>query len=210
MFNTPNDQSRPGYLKMGWVVVGRPPVMALPSGVTGLARLRSARTAAELWSLPTSTGLDAAEALAPSTTEDLVAALDPPSTLSTNRTAAFLRWRHGLADLHYRAVTLGPDPGEGMALFRLRRRGGATEATLTELLVPAGPRAGAARRALVRRVARRSGADYVIMAADRRLLASPAAPLPGQGPILTWRAVTEQRAPGLDEWTLTMGDLELF
>ncbi len=26
VFNTPNDQSRPGYLKMGWVDIGRPPL----------------------------------------------------------------------------------------------------------------------------------------------------------------------------------------
>ena len=35
VFNTPNDQSRPGYLKMGWQVVGRLPTAVRP---TGLAR----------------------------------------------------------------------------------------------------------------------------------------------------------------------------
>ncbi len=36
VFNTPNDQSRPGYLKMGWSEVGRVPVAV---------RLRSALSA---------------------------------------------------------------------------------------------------------------------------------------------------------------------
>ena len=31
MFNTPNDQSRPGYLKMGWQVVGRVPIGVRPA-----------------------------------------------------------------------------------------------------------------------------------------------------------------------------------
>src|SRR5699024_2674537 len=35
VFNTPNDQSLPGYLKMGWTELGRPPVAVAP-------RLRSA------------------------------------------------------------------------------------------------------------------------------------------------------------------------
>ena len=35
-------------------------------------------------------------------------------------------------------------------------------------------------------------------------------PLPGQGPVLTWRAVTETAAPPIGAWDLSLGDIELF
>ena len=34
--------------------------------------------------------------------------------------------------------------------------------------------------------------------------------LPGQGPILTWRGLTETAAPPLSAFALTLGDIELF
>jgi GNAT superfamily N-acetyltransferase len=210
VFNTPNEQSRPGYLKMGWKVVGRPPVMVVPSGPGGITRLVRARTAAELWSEESTAGEAAADLLASPGAAGLAASQPTPRTLSTNRTIDFLRWRYGLEELHYRAITLGSDPAEGMAIFRVRRRGAAHEATVTEILVPAGPHGGRAARSLLRRVVRRSNADYAIVGSQQALLATPAAPLPNQGPILTWRAVTDVAEPTLDAWTLAMGDLELF
>jgi hypothetical protein len=35
-------------------------------------------------------------------------------------------------------------------------------------------------------------------------------PLPGNGPILTWRAVCDPGEPPLANWALTLGDVELF
>lgn len=61
VFNTPNDQSRPGYLSMGWSIVRRVPVAVLPRGVEGVRRMRSARVPAQLWSQDTGAGLPAAE-----------------------------------------------------------------------------------------------------------------------------------------------------
>lgn len=210
IFNTPNDQSRPGYLKMGWVEIGRPAVMMAPTGLRGLARLRTSRTAAELWSEPVAAGAPVTEVLATPAAELLVDRLDPAPNLHTNRSVDFLRWRYGLPDLHYRALALGADAADGLAVFRVRRRGGALEATVTEVLVPAGDDAGTRRRQLVRRVARRSGADYVLVGHDDALLGTPAVPARGLGPIVTWRSVTETQAPSLATWDLAMGDLELF
>lgn len=210
VFNTPNDQSRPGYLKMGWQVVGRPPVMVLPARLTGLPRLAGARTAAELWSEPSTAGTSATEALEGPGGEALAASLPQPKVLATHRTISYLRWRYGLEDLRYRALALGRDPSEGLAIFRVRRRGSAREATVADLLVPAGSDHDRARRALLRRVARGAGADYALIGRDRALLGAPAVPVPKLGPILTWRGVTEATMPQLTGWTLTMGDLELF
>jgi hypothetical protein len=35
-------------------------------------------------------------------------------------------------------------------------------------------------------------------------------PLPGGGPLLTWRALASTSMPSLDKWSLRMGDVELF
>jgi GNAT superfamily N-acetyltransferase len=210
VFNTPNDQSRPGYLKMGWQVVGRPPVMTVPARPSGIGRLAKARTAADLWSEATDAGLDAATVFAGAAAEDLAGRLDRPDALATARSIAYLRWRYGLAPLRYRTVGLGSDPAEGLAVFRVRRRGPALEATVTDLLVPAGADAGHRRRALLRRVVRSAGADFVLVGHHRSLLGTPALAVRGLGPILTWREVTETTPPTLASWALTMGDLELF
>jgi hypothetical protein len=56
-------------------------------------------------------------------------------------------------------------------------------------------------------VRRHLDADYLLrLGTDRDGLL----PLPGQGPILTWRHVTETVAPALEDWSLTLGDIELF
>lgn len=34
--------------------------------------------------------------------------------------------------------------------------------------------------------------------------------LPGGGPILTWRSIAVAAMPPLSNWSLTMGDIELF
>ena len=61
VFNTPNDQSRPGYLKMGWSVARRLPVGVLPTGPRAMAAMITSRVPAALWSQETGAGLDAGE-----------------------------------------------------------------------------------------------------------------------------------------------------
>jgi hypothetical protein len=55
-----------------------------------------------------------------------------------------------------------------------------------------------------------SGADQVVQITDRPYRRGGFFPLPGGGPVLTWRALTESDAPSLEAWDLTMGDIELF
>ena len=140
---------------------------------------------------------------------DLLTTIAPATGLRTRRSQPYLEWRYGFAPLGYRAIAAGRDPAEGIAVFRVRRRGRAAEAALCELLVPDG--ATRAARHLARTVSRSTGADYVV----RLGRAAPAAgflPLPGQGPILTWRklATTDTDAPALGTWDLSLGDVELL
>lgn len=197
VFNTPNAQSRPGYLKMGWVVLGRPSLGARPRGWRAALRLPQSREAAEKWSEPTGVGDVATDAFQGPEFQTLLTALPAPSGWATPRTASYLRWRYGFEPLHYRAVQVRG----GLAVFRVRRRGPNREVALCEWLAP-----GPDHRAL-RRLVRAAG-DYLVAAnlgAVHGLL-----PLPRLGPVVTWRPLKRLDVPTLDDLKLALGDLELF
>ena len=209
VFNTPNRASRPGYLRMGWQELGRLPVRVQPRGLRGLARLVRARVPAEHWPIPGRAlpGAPAAEALADAGVIDaLCEQLADPRGLSTRRTPAFLAWRYGLAVLGYRALLVGDAPGDGLVLFRVRRRPPAVEVAILDAVVPAGP---SAPTGLTRRLLGDCGADHAI-AIGTTLPGGHGIPLPRQGPVLTWRALARSSVPPLGGWSLSLGDVELF
>jgi GNAT superfamily N-acetyltransferase len=202
VFNTPNEQSRPGYLKMGWVEIGKLPVgVRFPSPAAAAKALR-ARVPAEKWSRSTDVGIPALEALADDTEVERLVARLPDDRIRTDLDVEVLRWRYGFGPLHYRAVR---EDG-GIGLFRLRRRGPSTECVVGHLLAPDAAVTGR----LLRRIATVSGADQVLQLTDRPHLRGGYLPLPGGGPVLTWRELNHHEAPPLDRWDLTMGDIELF
>ncbi|MDO5499333.1 MAG: GNAT family N-acetyltransferase [Propionibacteriaceae bacterium] len=206
VFNTPNDQSRPGYLKMGWSVVRHLPVGLLPAGPAGARRMLTSRVPAKLWSEPIRAGLPARELLADRTAAEQLLCHAPTKGFRTDRTPDYLAWRTSLEQLHYRVLPVSAaDLAEGGIVFRVRRRGDALEAAVIEQLVPDW-KTGAK---LLTRLLKETGADYAI-----GLRTGPAAgllpmPLPGFGPILTTRPLAGS-PPAVRDWTLTLGDIELF
>jgi GNAT superfamily N-acetyltransferase len=205
VFNTPNDKSRPGYLKMGWRVVARLPLWARPRGVMALPKLAGAAVPAEKMSIATTTGEAAADVFADTgAVARLLGSAAAAHGASTHRTPDFLRWRYGFAPLHYRVALAGQRLEDGLVVYRLRRRGRAVEATVCDLLMPG----GAARpQAMLRRVVRASGADYAVRLAGN----GPRAgwlPVPGQGPTFVFRHLTQPEPPA--RWALALGDVELF
>lgn len=204
VFNTPNDQSRPGYLKMGWSQVGRLPVSVLPRSPGAMARMVTSRVPAALWSEPTSVGLPG-EALADRSVAEGLLNHAPTRGFRTDRTPEYLQWRTSFEPLRYRVLLASPgDPAEGGIVFRLRRRGETIEAAVIEQLVP-NRRTG---MKLVARMLRETGADYAI-----GLRSGPSAgllPLPGQGPLLTSRPLASSPPQAARDWALTLGDVELF
>jgi len=209
VFNTPNDQSRPGYLKMGWTQVGRLPAAVRLTSPASPIRMAGARVPAERWSTPTSAGDPAVEVLASEGVVGLLWSLAADGRLHTRRTPEYLRWRYGFGPLAYRVVTVSSDIAEGLAVFRLRRRGSALECAVCEALVPGGD--PSTLRSLLRAVVRSSGADYVIRLGGPSMSRLGFVRLPRQGPVLTWRPLREGVPGGsLDQWNLTLGDVELF
>ncbi len=200
VFNTPNDQSRPGYLKMGWHQVGRLPAAVRFVGPGGaLAAVRS-RVPADRWSQP----LDIGEAVG-----DWLARRGPDGRwpepvdvreLRTNADEEYLDWRFGTDLLGYRVV----DDGDAAVIVRSRRRGSALELAVVAAFGP-----GSASDRLAGRAAKEAGADYAIRLGQPQM-SSGFNLLPGGGPVLTWRAVNDAGPPPLSNWAVELGDIELF
>lgn len=207
VFNTPNDKSLPGYLKMGWSRVGKVPVVARLGSVRSLGRMGTARTAAELWSEPVDAGEPAAEIFEDhGSVEKLLACIRRPGKVTTERSPAFFSWRYRLAPLHYRAFLMGDSLSDGMVVFRVRRRGGALEAAVCDVLAPP----GAGLRTAFGEIARRTGADYLLASASSAGLGAGFLPAVGVGPVLTWRPINRAGIPAMSDLSLALGDVELF
>lgn len=211
VFNTPNAQSRPGYLSMGWRQVGRLAVGFRPSRIAALPRLLSARSPGDLWSLPCSVGEAAMDILndEASVSELLNSAGSSRPAgvgqIRTNRTHRFLQWRYGLCPVGYRVLLGGRRVTDGLVFFRVRRRGGAKEVVIADCI---GPDSGTRGR-LCRAVLEESGADYAVAIDASRPRLWPT--VPRTGPILTWRSTNwTGDVPGLSHWELVTGDVELF
>lgn len=212
VFNTPNDKSRPGYLKMGWQQVGKVPVSVRLTGLRSIPKMAGARTSAEMWSEECSVGRPADEVLADhEAVRGLLARIGPASHLSTDRTPEYLHWRYRFGPLRYRAISLGKEIEDGLVVFRVRRRGTAVEATICEVLAPEGASLRRAWKAF-----KGSGVDYLLKGSESqgRLHLGAAregfVPVPALGPILTWRPVAHPGVPPMDDLALGMGDIELF
>jgi hypothetical protein len=204
VFNTPNDQSRPGYLSMGWRPVRQLAVAVQPRSLAGAARMARNRVPSDLDSLPVTTGRAAGDALDEATCAAL--ASQAAAGLVTLRDPAHLRWRYaGLPELGYRVVQLGRDAAEGVAVVRVRRRGTATELTVAELSAPT---TMAAVR-VVRSALRATRADFALALPAAGAGSGGGVPVPSLGPLLVAREISSQ-PPAPEAWRLSMGDVELF
>jgi GNAT superfamily N-acetyltransferase len=216
VFNTPNEKSLPGYLKMGWQIVGRVPVSVRVrrpvSFVRHLAGSRAGRAAPAVHASP------AAKVLGESGVADLLERAETWEGFATPRTQEYLRWRYAEAPLlDYRAVA-ARDEGRigGLALFRVRPRGRMWETTVAEIIVPAGDGRTAGR--LLRAVVGAAAVDHLTCSfppssaaarATRRMgfLRSP------RGVTLVVNPLAPDLAPDpseLGSWALSLGDLEVF
>ena len=217
VFNTPNEKSLPGYLKMGWRRVGRVPVHVRIKDPRGLLRAVAARGAA-----PPAVPIVDAEPVAAHVSELAGSTLLEQGAvgrrIATDRSLDYLRWRYVDAPgLDYRAVA-GSASGrmEGLGVFRVRPRGAAWEATVTELIVRPGD-ARAARRVL-RAIGRAARVDHLTCHFPAGTTAARAAAACGY--VRTPRGITFVVNPlnrdidpdptELSSWALTLGDLEVF
>jgi GNAT superfamily N-acetyltransferase len=218
IFNTPNSSSLPGYLKLGWREVGR-----LPVGVRIRQPLRLARALRAPTGPRSPRPRIAADSAARVLEWDeqvvgLLAEVQPgyDGRLRTPRDLAYLRWRYGRAPLLDYAAVAEEEGGRyrGLAIFRVRPRSGAWEATIAELLVPSGDRRTARR--LLRRVAAAAPVDHLTLRAPEgtALAAAAAGFLPApRGIRFVVRVLGDPAQPDPTHpraWALSLGDVEVF
>jgi GNAT superfamily N-acetyltransferase len=209
IFNTPNDKSLPGYLKMGWTRIGRLPTAVLLPRLGSLRALAHARTAANRWSIEINVGQRASDVFGErAEVENLLRALKPAAGLSTERTPEFLAWRYGYRGLRYRALLAGPSLGDGLVVFRLRRRGDAVEGVICDVLIPGDD--ASVERALLREVARATQAGYLLRLTREFTTPGPFIRIPMVGPVLAGRSLEGHPTPVLKEWNLSLGDVALL
>ena len=226
VFNTPNEKSLPGYLKMGWEPVGRIPVRVRVRNpvrfATGFRSLRdpAASEAASTNDAPAIDAPLAADALGSLEEVDglLERAGAPTGRWTTPRDHAFLRWRYGSAPgFDYRVVREERDGRlRGLAVFRVRPRGSLWETTLADVIVESGD-AGTAVR-LLRRVIHAAHVDHVTghfpegselrsAAARSGFVPTPAGVTFVVNPL---RADVLPDPTRLGSWGLSLGDVEVF
>ncbi|MEZ4866333.1 MAG: GNAT family N-acetyltransferase [Caldilineaceae bacterium] len=228
IFNTPNQKSLPGYLKMGWQVAAQWPLYLKPLRPLRMAwrRLRPAITTPDA-----AFDRSFAPAILPwaefharygDQLPALVAAHEQNRRhrgLRTVRTVDYLAWRYGgHPHVRYGLYPHTDRRGEllGLAILRPNLRYGWQEMVLAELCL----RQPTVKHgvALLRHLRRHLRGDYLIAHAARPTLEyamlrrSGFWPAPGQSITFTVRplqptAATLHRAAA---WDLTLGDLEIF
>lgn len=207
VFNTPNDRSRPGYLKMGWTTIGRVPVAVRPASARALATMARSRIAADKWGEPSELGLAPVEAFADGERIDSVIAATPrPTAWSTPMSAAYLRWRTSFDELRCRVEPLGSSVDDGFIVFRIRRRGALRQLSVLHVVDPA----GRSIRPAIKRLIHETGADLAIATSGRVGSSTGMVPLPGAGPVLTWRTLASPSVPTMADLHLPLGAVELF
>jgi GNAT acetyltransferase-like protein len=215
IFNTPNDRSRPGYLKMGWeAVTSLPILLGVRQPVQFAVRKRWGTRSGVRPSVEASPAVDG---LADPRILQLIDETQDTPRISTDRTLEYLRWRYCKAPLLDYRILLH-ESGErlaGAAIFRLRPRGASSwGAAVTELLVPSGDRRSAAR--LLRSVERAAPVDHVTCLFPKRSGPAQAARRRGylrvEGDALVVNPLRDLclDPKQFESWSLSLGDVEVF
>lgn len=220
VYNTPNEKSRPGYIKMGWVAAGRVPLWFRPRHPLRAAlKLLERRNGSQDEDAEFKDGANS-ESL-----ERLLVALGPTwihhSTAHRYRTpvdTTYLRWRYQRCPaFRYDAASVDP---RAFVIYRERMRAGLSELTLCDLFFERTPAGARSALAALRQALQRTSADYAAIAlhpdpAEAALLTLAGfLPAPNTGPILTirelagWQSLPDPRR--LRNWQASIGDLELF
>ena len=220
VYNTPNEKSLPGYLKMGWRTVGtmrvsirvRRPLRfarSVTAGETDPRRSPPTVHAEPAWAV-----LDAVDDLS-----DLLAeSLQEGPELSTAQSPEYLKWRYSdTSGLDYRAIRW-PDTGRtrGIAVFRVRPRRGLWETAMLEVIVSLND--WRTRRRLIRGVLQSAETDHATCLVQRGTSEAGAALRSGFLPtragitlvVNPLRADIGAMPASSHSWALSLGDLEVF
>lgn len=203
VFNTPNDQSRPGYLKMGWKQVGKVQVALRPSFKS-------------FWNLKESKlEYGITSKVSPSEKLNLCNSwnnqLALKEQLFTPKSAKFLTWRYENNPLQKYEVFSSPNLY--IAAY-IKKRKNIKELRIAECIFKDDLKSNKELRRIINEWSSKFGAQ-VITWSPKVLNLNPLSYRGGLGPILTVRELDlNERELNLlcidDSWNYSIGDLELF
>jgi GNAT superfamily N-acetyltransferase len=222
VFNTPNDKSLPGYLKLGWVEVGTIPTNIRVKRPLAFVRgVRSVRSTEQPSGVTPEVRAERADVLlrqGEAVRGLLEGTRSDEARLHTPVDLPFLRWRYGDAPLlDYRAIgEWSGDRLRGVVFFRLRPRGALWELAVAEVVTAPGDRSCARR--LLRATVAACRADHAMSivpaGSSIRGAFTRAGFVPSRRGVLL---VTRILQPGItpdprssDSWAPTLGTLEVF
>ena len=199
IFNTPNEKSRPGYLKMGWKVIDRLSLAVVPVPFVffwGLfARRQDNRTAVP-------------DEVLQRLCEHHNSVLAQTNKLFTPKSAAYLNWRYAQNPMQDYKVFA--DENSYLALY-CKKHNYFTELRVAEVIYTSERELRALRKRIVQQAL--VNKCLIITVANKKMFTLQ---WYGKfGPALTFHpntsaAALEQHAMQLNNWSYSLGDLELF
>jgi GNAT superfamily N-acetyltransferase len=223
IYNTPNQRSRPGYLKMGWSSLGRTSLWIRPCRPVRILTniVVKSETANTIPETEHPSEVSVSWNLQSPALDRIIQAKVYDHRLTTNLSKEYLEWRYrDIPEFQYRAAGEWRNGAEALVIYRIVQRGALRELRLSEILHGREAACSLEAAKLIRKIIRRSRPDFVsAMAANstpeqRVLVRSGFLPAPRLGPILTVRPLASGPSRGnvmrRSAWRFSIGDLELF
>ncbi len=217
IFNTPNKQSKPGYLKMGWSEVGKLPVRLKIRRPFSMIRnyfgkevnLPVVDHALPMFNLET----------ALRNFDDSIARYPRPSGLYTLKNKAYLTWRYvNCPIMHYYGYLEGEGDEQALLIFYPKKQRLGVELRVCEIMANNPLALNRLKRSL-RMIERRFKPDYWSVANLGDSVLTDAVKSAGfgkarkVGPVVTLRSLRDHIPVDwyeINPWDATLGDLELF
>ena len=217
VFNTPNQFSMPGYLKLGWQKVVRVPIWIHPiKPISCFLSLIGARTERK----QEKTEQNTTQSLSNNPIRDWISETRTEERLHTVRSARYLLWRYTeIPAFQYEAKWRSTGSSTALILFRKKIRRGLQELSLSEVLPSEKEGSIQLCSQLIKEAAKESGADYMVALAQKRtpeaeVLRQSGFIRIGTGPVLIVNQLNNsENCPDILDWSnwrCSIGDLELF
>jgi hypothetical protein len=208
VFNTPNTQSRPGYLKMDWKDAGRLPVRFIP--LNPLSSIAVRVLSSPQPPVPFLQWINSAEASV--FFEHLKRHTASDDVLSTPLSERYLLWRYGTVPVvEYFALSNLDQNENELVIYRFKPGKFGRELRVTEYINTQGRQMSPSITRALKRIAHGARATHMTITGTQAVLRQGI--VLHKGPIVTVRPLVQtdmQPLLGFNKWAPTLGDLELF
>lgn len=207
IYNTPNAQSKPGYLKMGWQVLGKPNVagsVALAFGGNTLYKFKAFQKALQ------TVNFDQLPYKSANTN----------GVVHTDQSLSYLKWRYqSIPEIPYGTYTYETKQKKIMFFFHLKKRGNFYELRVCDTIWSDGVEDQGVALKAYHQLADKLGTPIISFITSQKLtlwqqLRFRVFSLKKHAPEITLREVNDVKLmdaiQNINNWSFAMGDLELF